>query len=101
MLPHSYPDPMRFVAPPEKHWPCGVARWSVYEPRTAVVFVHGFGGAATGTWLEFHHLLSDMPGAANADLLFYEYRSRQQRIEYNAAQFASFLEALVTQPFAR
>src|SRR5215217_7502595 len=40
---------------------------------TAIVFLHGFGGSATGTWEQFPTLLATLPEAANTDVFFLGY----------------------------
>ncbi len=67
---------------------------------TAVVFVHGFGGAPTSTWLDFHGLVkicsSNYPWWEKSDLFFYSYESLKTPILVNAETFALFLEHILS-----
>ena len=45
-----------------------IAYWAFVPTRTIVVFVHGFGGNAVGTWKEFDERL---PARVEHDLLFF------------------------------
>jgi pimeloyl-ACP methyl ester carboxylesterase len=75
------------------------------EPaQTAIVFVHGFAGSPTGTWLDFHGLTEeyaeDYPWWKNATLFFYAYNSTGRAIHVNAARLRSFLDAILISPAA-
>jgi hypothetical protein len=54
----------------------------------AIIFVHGFGGKPTSTWINFHGLVDeyspDYPLFAIADLFFYSYESLHTPILRNA-----------------
>ena len=66
-------------------------------PKGALVFLHGFRGEATDTWLDFPFRLPKEPKAAEYDLLFYGYDSRQQA-PYSARNFDLFLRAVAEDP---
>ena len=74
------------------------ARWAVQPSGVAVVFVHGFGGAATDTWDEFADRLPERPECAGHDLLFYGYDSLTVQAPVSASTFRKFLNALATDP---
>lgn len=57
-----------------------------------IVFVHGFGGKAVGTWAGMEALLAE-PEAAGADVLFYGYGSLAAPARNSAALFYNFLSA--------
>lgn len=67
-------------------------------PRGAVVFVHGFGGSALGTWHDFARLLSMEPRASDLDLIFFGYESRTRQLAFCAFVFQRFLDALLLKP---
>jgi pimeloyl-ACP methyl ester carboxylesterase len=74
------------------------ARWAIRPSGVAVVFVHGFGGAATATWDEFADRLPEHPECAGHDLLFYGYDSLTVQAPVSAALLRKFLHALATDP---
>jgi pimeloyl-ACP methyl ester carboxylesterase len=76
------------------------ARWAMTPVGRAVVFVHGFGGDAQGTWDQFATLLPYQPQCDGRDLLFYGYDSLVQQMPVSAAEFLEFLASLATDPFA-
>jgi pimeloyl-ACP methyl ester carboxylesterase len=63
--------------------------------KTAVVFVHGFGGSPTGTWRNFHGLIeeysSEYPWWTTSDLFFFAYDSIKTPIRFNATRLAEFV----------
>lgn len=64
----------------------------------AVVFVHGFGGNAQGTWDEFHRMIDDPkrgPWFGDADLFFFQYSSVWERIQVSTNRFLTFLDEIV------
>jgi len=66
--------------------------------RRALIFVHGFGGTATGTWDLFSSLLPEEPLCSGHDLFFFGYDSLRQSATYSAAEFRDWLRAILTQP---
>jgi hypothetical protein len=56
----------------------------------AVIFVHGFFGDPRTTWVDFAHLVDQVPIWTECDLFFYAYRSRNQ-ITPLAEEFGHFL----------
>ncbi|MEO8575553.1 MAG: alpha/beta fold hydrolase [Gemmatimonadales bacterium] len=66
-------------------------------PRGAVVFVHGFRGNAIETWFDFPFRLPKEQKAADYDLLFYGYDSREQA-PYSARSLNLFLRAVAEDP---
>jgi pimeloyl-ACP methyl ester carboxylesterase len=66
--------------------------------RTLVVFVHGFRGKALSTWLSFPDFVDKFDGLRNADLLFYGYASRPQRMQNIAINLRSHIDAVWADP---
>ena len=66
--------------------------------RRALIFVHGFGGNATGTWDLFSSLLPEEPLCAGNDLFFYGYESLRQSAAYSAAELRDWLYGILTAP---
>lgn len=66
--------------------------------RRALIFVHGFGGDATGTWDLFSSLLPDEPLYSSHDLFFYGYESLRQSAAYSAANLLDWLRRILTRP---
>lgn len=67
---------------------------------TAVVFVHGFGGDALKTWLDFHSLIDDDERFRNADCYFFQYNSFGNSIRNSSSDFRKLLEELREAPEA-
>ena len=63
---------------------------------TAVIFVHGFGGKPTSTWLDFQSLAdeysTEYPWWATNDMYFFAYDSIKTGIRRNAELLAGFTE---------
>ncbi len=78
-----------------------IVRWATEPVGRAVVFVHGFGGEALGTWDQFATLLPLQPQAAGRDLFFYGYDSLVAQAPVSAAELLDFLQALWTDPVTR
>ena len=68
------------------------------QGRRALIFVHGFGGKATGTWDLFSSLLPEEPLFAGHDLFFYGYESLRQSAAYSAAELRDWLKGILTAP---
>jgi hypothetical protein len=71
-----------------------------HSADTAVIFVHGFAGSPTGTWLDFHGLVKicspNYPWWDNADLFFYSYESLRTPILVNAGSFDRFVAHILS-----
>jgi pimeloyl-ACP methyl ester carboxylesterase len=65
---------------------------------SAVVFVHGWGGAAGRTWENFQAGLRGLPEASKADGIFWGYPSTIRKVAFCAAKFREFLGDLVEAP---
>ena len=67
---------------------------------TTVVFVHGFGGRPTSTWLDFHGLVKMCSGKypwwQKSDLFFYSYESLKTPILANAERLGLFLNHILS-----
>jgi|ERR1700674_1722083 len=74
------------------------ARLAIEPTGRAVVFVHGFGGHATGTWDRFSELLPAEASCSGHDLFFYGYESLKQPAVQSAAELREWLSGLLTQP---
>ncbi|HEV3333225.1 MAG TPA: hypothetical protein VG096_19695 [Bryobacteraceae bacterium] len=70
--------------------------------ETAVVFVHGFLGDPTATWLNFHGLVDDFPHEfpwwQNCDMLFFNYDSVANPIQISSDRLMRFLTAIYPEP---
>jgi pimeloyl-ACP methyl ester carboxylesterase len=62
--------------------------------KTAVVFVHGFGGSAQATWSEFDTLAPADPAFANVDLIFYGYDGKGPHVTESSRWLFDFLDLL-------
>jgi pimeloyl-ACP methyl ester carboxylesterase len=49
------------------------ALWALKPKGVAIIFIHGFGGSATNTWVQFPSLLQNEKICAGCDLIFYGY----------------------------
>ena len=69
---------------------------------TAIVFVHGFMGDATKTWLRFQSLIDELsdryPTYAHSDLYFYDYPSVDHHALVSATDCLAFLRRVFPQP---
>lgn len=74
------------------------ALWSLKPTGTALVFVHGFGGNAVTTWMQFPSLLQSEPRLSGHDLLFFGYDGLTTRAIPNADLLIRFLDALNDDP---
>src|SRR5688500_13432064 len=72
------------------------ALWAVNPNRTLLVFVHGFGGSATGTWVAFPELLDVSSKARHCDCVFYGYDGFRTRAYVSALKLLAFLDRLCT-----
>jgi pimeloyl-ACP methyl ester carboxylesterase len=59
-----------------------------------VFFIHGFNGDAIKTWVEFPTYLTTDPRFKECDFFFYGYDSLRQQINFTAAAFHLFIEAV-------
>lgn len=80
------------------------ASWVVQPPgaprRKLVIFVHGFGGDATGTWVDFPVLLSESPKGKNCDAIFYGYDGLRTRAVISALELLAAMDAICKYPVA-
>jgi pimeloyl-ACP methyl ester carboxylesterase len=65
---------------------------------TAIVFVHGWGGSAGGTWEEFPAALRTLPEAAGADAFFIDYPSTKHSVAVCGDEMREFLVDLLRSP---
>ena len=70
--------------------------------ETAVVFVHGFGGDAAGTWAHFQQFVDDGDDFrelfAAVDLYFVQYQAVWESINSSADRLGSFIAKVVFDP---
>lgn len=65
-----------------------------------MLFVHGYGGDALGTWSRFQDLLPAEVKCASYDLLFYEYNGIETPIYISSARLRSLLDFMFGSPVA-
>ena len=97
------------------HFPVGDLQWSrddgflpgslVMLSRApvvekAIVFVHGWGGSASGTWEQFPTALRAMPEAAAVDAFFLDYPSTTLSVAVCASELKELLVDLLRAPAA-
>jgi pimeloyl-ACP methyl ester carboxylesterase len=68
--------------------------------RQAVLFVHGYGGDALGTWARFHEMLPDEAQCAHHDLFFYDYDGLFGNMDTSSGTFRKLLDLLFENPAA-
>jgi hypothetical protein len=76
------------------------ACWALHENGKLLLFVHGFGGSATGTWRSFRELLLEDPVFSGYDMVFYGYESRRARASASAELFFDFVDRFLRTPSA-
>ncbi|MES2429391.1 MAG: alpha/beta hydrolase [Bacteroidota bacterium] len=76
-----------------KHGKNSSALFTLNNPTTLVIFVHGFNGSATATWDDFPRLIRTTNDFAHADVIFYGYESLKGQANNNAIKFYSLLKA--------
>jgi pimeloyl-ACP methyl ester carboxylesterase len=69
--------------------------------HTAIVFVHGWGGTAGGTWEFFPKALATLPAAASSDIYLLDYPSTNHQVPFCAAQLRNFLIDILQDPMDR
>jgi pimeloyl-ACP methyl ester carboxylesterase len=75
------------------------ALWVRKTPvKTCVVFVHGYGGRAIGTWGDFPKLATNGPEFDEVDLIFLGYESRWRPAEYNVGVIYDVVSLLAEEP---
>jgi hypothetical protein len=72
------------------------ALWAFKPNRKLLIFVHGFGGTSTGTWLEFPGLLPASSKMQNTDIVFYGYDGKKTRAYISAVELLDVLDRLAT-----
>jgi pimeloyl-ACP methyl ester carboxylesterase len=69
-----------------------IGYFSKLSARRLLVFVHGFGGSATGTWQGMDNVLTADPSAQNTDIVFFGYSSLRAQPENSAGLLRGFLD---------
>lgn len=87
------------VPPPGNDWGDSRSMLAI-DPakRTACVFVHGWGGNATETWLGFPAYIRDSVKAEGTDFFFFDYDSLSLGATFSAALLRQFIDALLNDP---
>ena len=67
------------------------AFFSLERPNSLVIFIHGLGGTATGTWDDFSFIIRTNNEFDDTDVIFYGYDSLKGQANNNAVQFYRFL----------
>lgn len=71
-----------------------VAYFARQPKRKLMMFVHGFGGSAIGTWDPMHEILPMLKRSDGWDLVFYEYRSLRPAALNSANMLRQFIDDL-------
>ena len=74
------------------------AYWAIKPARKLVIFVHGFGGSAVGTWKEFPDLLPKQKRCAGWDIVYYGYDGLYTQANISAQGFHGFLHEMGSNP---
>jgi Alpha/beta hydrolase family len=91
---HYLPQPL-----PTKYSEPSVAYFSRLTTNVLVIFVHGFGGSAHGTWPNFPKLLSAMGEESRTfDIIFYQYDGKFTQANSSAALFRDFIDEFIAEP---
>lgn len=64
----------------------------------AIVFVHGWGGSAGGSWGDFSMTFGEVANEFSADAFILDYPSRSHQVPFCAAKLREFLIDLVQNP---
>jgi len=83
--------------------PSEIGKYSSFSPaasttETLVVFIHGFRGKAVSTWLAFPSYLNNTQELRDADVLFYGYASRPQRMQNMAISLREDIDNIWQHP---
>ena len=83
--------------------PIPIGKASLFAPalecdRKLIVFVHGFRGKALSTWLSFPDFVDEFHGLHNADLIYYGYASRPQRMQNMAINLRMHIDDIWYDP---
>lgn len=93
--------PHHFIPEPIKSGRDSIVFHARQPAARLIVFVHGFGGSATGTWDQMHEMLPLRPEAAGWDIVFYGYRSLQARALMNADLLRQFISTFTDTRFSK
>jgi pimeloyl-ACP methyl ester carboxylesterase len=85
MLPHH------FLPEPIKSGRDSIAFHARNPKGRLIVFVHGFGGSATGTWNQMHEMLPLRPESDGWDIVFYGYPSLRAQALNSANLLRQFI----------
>ena len=75
-----------------------LVRWAAEPTGQAVVFVHGFGGTAIGSFEDFHVLSTRRPDLAGCDLIFFGYDSVRLGVTDAASELFDLLITIALFP---
>jgi pimeloyl-ACP methyl ester carboxylesterase len=74
------------------------ALWALQPKGVAILFVHGFGGSATNTWIQFPSILQSEVACQGCDFIFYGYDGLRIRARPNADLLIDLLDELFGKP---
>jgi len=74
------------------------AHWAIAPTGKALIFVHGFGGSAVTTWVQFPSMLEQERACRGSDLIFYGYDGLRTRARPSADKLIRFLDVLFAKP---
>jgi len=74
----------------------GRVYWATEPSGDLVVFVHGFAGSATDTWMQFPSMLQAAATCDGADIVFYEYETFKKQVSLSAGVLRQFLDKLMS-----
>lgn len=92
------PAQTHFIPKPLDRGRKSEAIWAIRPAGAAIVFVHGFGGEAVGTWNEFQKLLPRQDACAGHDLVFFGYDGLYTQANASADVLRRFLGELFDRP---
>ena len=78
----------------------GRAYWATEPNGRLIVFVHGFNGSATETWMQFPSMLQGARPCHGTDVVFYEYETLQKQLYLSGGLLRQFLGDLIADPAA-
>lgn len=71
---------------------------STIPDGSAIVFIHGFGGSAIETWMDFEKMLPESPRCCSLDIFFMGYDTNQSDLTAIAGIARNFLDLLFEEP---
>ena len=75
-----------------------IAQWATGPATKLIIFVHGFAGSSSGTWIKFPSLLPGHPSMNAVDLMSYGYDGKFTQANSSALAFFDFLQTFLKSP---